>query len=235
MAVLDGHHEAATPTDPVGSALGKLLRALPGAGGPAGRGGPDGDRAGPGPRRRPARPGDHRPRWCRPAAEHRRIRLGYRSEAGAEWSPEVDPWAVVVRHGRWYLLCWSHSADARRAYRIDRVVAVRAARRPGSPRRPTSTRSPSWRTTSRSAGSTRSRSSSTPRSSGWRAACPATLGRLEPVDARHQPAGRQHQQPGVVRRAARDPAGRVPDRALPGAATVGPPARPPRARRRRRD
>jgi predicted DNA-binding transcriptional regulator YafY len=57
-------------------------------------------------------------------SKHRRVRLGYRSEAGSEWRGEVDPWAVVVRHGRWYLLCWSHAADARRAYRIDRVRAV---------------------------------------------------------------------------------------------------------------
>jgi predicted DNA-binding transcriptional regulator YafY len=36
----------------------------------------------------------------------------------------VDPWAVVVRHGRWYLLCRSHSVDALRAYRVDRVRSV---------------------------------------------------------------------------------------------------------------
>jgi predicted DNA-binding transcriptional regulator YafY len=30
----------------------------------------------------------------------------------------------VVRHGRWYLLCHSRAADARRAYRIDRVQGV---------------------------------------------------------------------------------------------------------------
>src|ERR1700716_3891309 len=29
-----------------------------------------------------------------------------------------------LRHGRWYLLCWSHRVDARRAYRIDRVRGV---------------------------------------------------------------------------------------------------------------
>ena len=29
MAVLDGHHDAGDPTDPVGSALGKIVRALP--------------------------------------------------------------------------------------------------------------------------------------------------------------------------------------------------------------
>ncbi|HKE71156.1 MAG TPA: WYL domain-containing protein, partial [Nocardioidaceae bacterium] len=27
-------------------------------------------------------------------------------------------------HGRWYLLCWSHRAEATRAYRIDRVTEV---------------------------------------------------------------------------------------------------------------
>ena len=36
----------------------------------------------------------------------------------------VDPWAVVVRHGRWYLLCHSHRAGAIRTYRIDRIGTV---------------------------------------------------------------------------------------------------------------
>jgi len=52
------------------------------------------------------------------------VRLDYRSEAGSEWVTEVEPWSVVVRHGRWYLLCRSLSADARRAYRIDRASGV---------------------------------------------------------------------------------------------------------------
>jgi len=47
-----------------------------------------------------------------------------RSEAGSEWATQAEPWAVVVRHGRWYLLCWSHAARSRRAYRIDRVTSV---------------------------------------------------------------------------------------------------------------
>ena len=38
---------------------------------------------------------------------------------------EVDPWDLVVRHGLWYLLCWSHAADARRVLRVDRMVDVR--------------------------------------------------------------------------------------------------------------
>lgn len=57
-------------------------------------------------------------------AERRQVRLDYRSDAGSEWLTEVDPWAVVVRHGRWYLLCRSHAADAVRTYRVDRVRAV---------------------------------------------------------------------------------------------------------------
>ncbi|WP_456847384.1 helix-turn-helix transcriptional regulator, partial [Cellulomonas sp. P5_C6] len=55
---------------------------------------------------------------------HRRVRLAYRSESGNAWSTVVEPWAVVVRHGRWYLLCHSLSSDARRAYRVDRVEGV---------------------------------------------------------------------------------------------------------------
>jgi predicted DNA-binding transcriptional regulator YafY len=56
-------------------------------------------------------------------SNHRQVRLAYRSAAG-QWVVDVDPWAVVVRHGRWYLLCRSHTTDARRAYRIDRVREV---------------------------------------------------------------------------------------------------------------
>jgi predicted DNA-binding transcriptional regulator YafY len=37
---------------------------------------------------------------------------------------EVEPWAVVVRHGRWYLLCRVRRADEVRAYRIDRVREI---------------------------------------------------------------------------------------------------------------
>jgi predicted DNA-binding transcriptional regulator YafY len=57
-------------------------------------------------------------------ANRHRVRLRYRSEAGSEWVTEVDPWAVVVRHGRWYLLCYSHGAQATRAYRVDRARGV---------------------------------------------------------------------------------------------------------------
>jgi predicted DNA-binding transcriptional regulator YafY len=57
-------------------------------------------------------------------AARRRTLISYRSEHDRAWEVEVDPWAVVVRHGRWYLLCYSHHAGAVRTYRIDRVLAV---------------------------------------------------------------------------------------------------------------
>ncbi|WP_457254182.1 helix-turn-helix transcriptional regulator [Pedococcus sp. P5_B7] len=123
MAVLDGHHEAADPADPAGSALGKIIRALPqpvAAQAEAVR-----RAAAPAPDRAAARPNPQTTTALVQASIDRsRVRIGYRTEAGREWSQEVDPWAVVVRHGRWYLLCWSHAASARRAFRIDRVSAV---------------------------------------------------------------------------------------------------------------
>ncbi|GAA3535820.1 WYL domain-containing protein [Nonomuraea rosea] len=123
MAVLDGHHDASDATDPVGSALGKIVRALPepvAAQMEAVR-----RTTAPAPDRAAARPDPETTiALVQACADQRRVRLGYRSEAGSEWDTEVDPWAVVVRHGRWYLLCRSCGADARRAYRIDRVRGV---------------------------------------------------------------------------------------------------------------
>jgi predicted DNA-binding transcriptional regulator YafY len=120
MAVLDGHHDAGDPADSVGSALGKIMRALPApvaAEAEAVR-----RTTAPAPDRAAARPDPETTTALVLACSNRqRVRLAYRTEAGSEWLLEVDPWAVVVRHGRWYLLCHSHATDARRAYRIDRV------------------------------------------------------------------------------------------------------------------
>jgi predicted DNA-binding transcriptional regulator YafY len=123
MAVLDGHHDAGNPADPVGSALGKIVRALPepvAAQAEAVR-----RSTAPAPDRGAARPDPGTTSaLVQACSDRRRVRLGYRTEAGSEWVVEVDPWALVVRHGRWYLLCHSHQADALRAYRVDRVREV---------------------------------------------------------------------------------------------------------------
>lgn len=51
-----------------------------------------------------------------------RLRLGYRSGPDRDLREMVvDPWGVNLRHDRWYLLCWSHTADAKRVLRLDRI------------------------------------------------------------------------------------------------------------------
>jgi len=123
MAVLDGHHDVSDPADSVGSALSKIVRALPEA--VAAQAEAVRRTTAPAPDRAAARPDPGTTTaLVQACSDRRRVRVGYRSEAGSEWVMDVDPWAVVVRHGRWYLLCWSHTADARRAYRIDRVRGV---------------------------------------------------------------------------------------------------------------
>jgi predicted DNA-binding transcriptional regulator YafY len=119
MAVLEGH--PAGEEDPVGQALGKIVRALPE---PLAR---PADAV----RRVPAR-GWH---VVVPDAEvtlqlvqasdaGRRVRLRYGHDQDREWDVVLDPWAVVVRHRRWYLLGWSHDKQARRVLRVDRVRSV---------------------------------------------------------------------------------------------------------------
>lgn len=123
MAVLDGQPAAVDGDDTVGSALGKVIQALPervGRQAAALR-----VHAAAAPDRYATRPDPAVTSALVAASAARRcVLVTYRSEAGDEWSGEVDPWAVVVRYGRWYLLCRSHRADAIRTYRIDRVTAV---------------------------------------------------------------------------------------------------------------
>ena len=123
MAVLDGHHNVADALDPVGGALSKIVRVLPEA--VAVQFDAVRRAAAAAPDRAAARPDpDTTVALVQAYVDRRRVRLGYRSEAGSEWVVEVDPLAVVVRHGRWYLLCHSHAAKARRAYRVDRMQFV---------------------------------------------------------------------------------------------------------------
>jgi predicted DNA-binding transcriptional regulator YafY len=129
MAVLDGHHQAGDPSDPVGSALGKIVRALPepvAAQAEAVR-----RAAAAAPDRGAARPDPETTALLVQACSDRRpVCVAYRSEAGNEWDVDADPWAVVVRHGRWYLLCRLHPRaegrprDTIRAYRVDRIRSV---------------------------------------------------------------------------------------------------------------
>lgn len=126
MAVLDG--QASGGDDLVGDALGKVIRALPehvGRQAAVLRA-----HASAAPDRRSARPdaATTGALVAAVAARHRVV-ITYRGDSGVEWESEVDPWAVVVRHGRWYLLCHSHRSAGVRTYRVDRVRAVRPTER----------------------------------------------------------------------------------------------------------
>ncbi|HEX4093683.1 MAG TPA: WYL domain-containing protein, partial [Trebonia sp.] len=133
MAVIEGHGAAADPADLVGGALAKILRVLP---------------ARVSALVRPIRDVIPPPATATPQVSHelttalfeacaagRRLRLGYRlanpnrsaDGNGHRWverAMEVDPWAVILRHSRWYLLCWSHTRDARRVLRVDRIASA---------------------------------------------------------------------------------------------------------------
>ncbi len=132
MAVLDSGTAAVDADDFVGSALGKVIRALPeGVGRQAASlrehasAAPDPYSARPDPATTSA--------LVASVAARRGVRVRYRSESGNVWETDVDPWAVVVRHGRWYLLCFSHRAEAIRTYRVDRIRDVQQTERRFAP------------------------------------------------------------------------------------------------------
>lgn len=121
MAVLDGHHAAADPHDVVGRALGKILRGLPR--GVAAQAESVRRTASAAPDRGAVRPDPQiTVTLVEGCADARRLRLTYRSEIGRQREVEVEPWAVVVRYGRWYLLCRSLRSGEARAYRVDRIL-----------------------------------------------------------------------------------------------------------------
>jgi predicted DNA-binding transcriptional regulator YafY len=121
MAVLEGPRGAA---DPVENALGKIIRVLPE---PVAR---STDAI----RRVSARGPDPGVRTPDPeitaalvshSTETRRVTITYRQHRQQDgWTMDVDPWAVVVRRGRWYLLCWSHAKAAQRVLRVDKITHV---------------------------------------------------------------------------------------------------------------
>ncbi len=128
MAVLEAHRPAANPADPVGGALAKIIRVLPARVAALVRGirdaaaeDADADDA--------ARvDSELATALIEACATGRRLRLTYRL-GGTDGRPrdremEVDPWAVVLRRSRWYLLCWSHTRSARRVLRVDRIMSA---------------------------------------------------------------------------------------------------------------
>lgn len=124
MAVLDGHPAAAgSEDDLVGAALSKVIRVLPAP--VARQAAALRTHASAAPDPRSSRPDPEMiSALVAAVAARRRVSIVYRSAARNDWESEVDPWAIVVRYGRWYLLCHSHRSAAIRTYRVDRVKSV---------------------------------------------------------------------------------------------------------------
>jgi len=121
MAVLEGR--AHDPTDPVGQAVGKIIRVLPQpvaepveAVVRMSERTPDGHSSAPDPQVTAG--------LVQGSSSGHRLRVSYRLGPDKVREMDVDPWAIVVRFGKWYLLGWSHTAEARRILRIDRVAGV---------------------------------------------------------------------------------------------------------------
>ena len=120
MAVLQGWHGTVEADHPAASALGKIMRVLPAsAAGPA-----EAMRRvqAQNPSDAAAMPDPELTATVAQACEAgEQVRIDYRT--GSEFV--LDPWAVVVRHGRWYLLGRMDGADARRVLRLDRIVGLK--------------------------------------------------------------------------------------------------------------
>jgi predicted DNA-binding transcriptional regulator YafY len=122
MAVLEGPRGA---DDPVEIALGKIIRMLPE---PIARSTDAVRRVsarGPDPGARTPDP-EVTAQLVSYSTAQRRVLIDYERCPGEGWTMDVDPWAVVVRRGRWYLLCWSHSKSAKRVLRVDKIKRVEA-------------------------------------------------------------------------------------------------------------
>jgi len=129
LQVLSGRPAAGRDDDLIGGALHKVVRALPEAVG----------RQATLLRERAAATPDHRSdqqpdpllasELINAIAARRGVVIEYRSGAGTELTADVDPWGVVARAGRWYLLCFAHHVAAVRTYRIDRIASVQRTTR----------------------------------------------------------------------------------------------------------
>ncbi len=131
MAVLEGHRYAADPGDLVGGALAKIVRSLPErVAGPVRAVRETSAAPPPAPETRVSP--ELTSRLIEACAAARPLRLVYRLGPDTAREMEIEPWAVVLRHSRWYLLGWSRTRQARRALRVDRGAHRRRSRGRGT-------------------------------------------------------------------------------------------------------
>jgi predicted DNA-binding transcriptional regulator YafY len=61
---------------------------------------------------------------CSASQERRRVRMAYQSRSDEQTEREFDPYGLVYRGGRWYIVGWCHLRRGLRSFRLDRVVSA---------------------------------------------------------------------------------------------------------------
>jgi proteasome accessory factor C len=128
---LRGTALAATPGVAESSALGSALRKLGDALGP----GTLGDLAGHVEAAAGARPVEALEAIRAAAEGHETVRIAYYAQSSAETTErEIDPEAVFLAIGHWYVAAWDHRSNEERLFRADRIRAVEPTGRRFEPR-----------------------------------------------------------------------------------------------------
>lgn len=61
---------------------------------------------------------------CAATQERHRVRMAYRSRSDEQTEREFDPYGLVFRNGRWYIIGWCHLRRGLRSFRLDRVASA---------------------------------------------------------------------------------------------------------------
>ena len=61
---------------------------------------------------------------CSATQDRRRVRMAYQSRSDEKTEREFDPYGLVYRAGRWYIVGWCHLRRGLRSFRLDRVVSA---------------------------------------------------------------------------------------------------------------
>jgi predicted DNA-binding transcriptional regulator YafY len=61
---------------------------------------------------------------CGATQERRRVHIGYLSRNDEQTRRDFDPYGLVYRSGRWYIVGWCHLRRGLRSFRLDRVASA---------------------------------------------------------------------------------------------------------------
>jgi len=61
---------------------------------------------------------------CSATQDRHRVRMAYQSQRDERTEREFDPYGLVYRTGRWYIVGWCHLRRGLRSFRLDRVVSA---------------------------------------------------------------------------------------------------------------